>query len=279
MAVEPVTLRVDDLTLTRVLYADVLVPPEIAGLSVDDLRRVPWSAPLWSDHEQLGASASAWVIDVPGARIVLEPLQAADQILHSDEAGDAHVDAFVELMDRSGFPIDTVDLVVISHIETVGMIARRAGEHWVPLFPNARIVVSDVALRSFEPRADDLPSLVWRQLIDDGCVDTYRDGDQIVPGMTVEHTGADNPGHCVFHFGAGPTLTWLGHLAVSPLHLATGLCPQQHPEPERAWEILRSFRDDGRLLTGPLWPSPAVGRWIDGSFATDHHLPALVDET
>jgi len=153
----------------------------------------------------------------------------------------------------------------MSHIETVGMIARRDGSRWTPLFPNARIVVSDVSLATFAPRPDDLASLVWRQLIDDGDVDSYHDGDEIVSGMTVEHTGAHNPGHCVFHFGSEPALTWLGHLAVSPLHLATGLCPQQHPDPERAWQLLCDYRDAGRLLTAPLWPSPAVGCWIDDS--------------
>jgi glyoxylase-like metal-dependent hydrolase (beta-lactamase superfamily II) len=270
VAADTTTLHIDELTLTRVLYADVLVPPEIAGLSVEDLRRVPWRAPLWATDDQLGASASAWVIDAPAARVVLEPLQAADHVLHAEEAGSTHVDAFIELMDRSGFPIETADLVVISHIEGVGMIARRDGERWKPLFPNARIAVSDVALMTFEAQAaDDDASHVWRQLIDDGYVDTYRDGDEIVAGMTVEHTGAHNPGHCVFHFGAEPALTWLGHLAISPLHLATGPCPQQHPEPERVWELLRSYRDDGRLLTGPLWPSPGVGRWTNGSFTTE----------
>jgi glyoxylase-like metal-dependent hydrolase (beta-lactamase superfamily II) len=270
VAAPPTTLHIGDLTLTRVLYADVLVPPEIAGLSVEDLRGVPWRAPLWATDDELGASASAWVIDAPTARVVLEPLQAADHVLHAADAGSAHVDAFIELMDKAGFPIDTVDLVVISHIETVGMIARRDGDRWIPLFPNARIAVSDVALKTFDAEPGDFESSrAWRQLIDDGCVDTYRGGDEIVAGMKVEHTGAHNPGHCVFHFGAEPTLTWLGHLAISPLHLATGPCPQQHPEPERAWELLHSYRDDGRLLTAPLWPSPGIGRWNKGSFTTE----------
>jgi hypothetical protein len=270
VAADPTTLRVDDLKLTRVVYADVLVPPEIAGLSVEDLRRVPWRAPLWATDDELGASASAWVVEAPTARVVLDPLQAADHVLHAEEAGSAHVDAFIELMDRSGLPVDTIDLVLVSHIETVGMIARRDGKHWIPLFPNARIAVADVALKTFEADPGDFEaSRAWRQLIDDGHVDTYCDGDKIVAGMTVERTGAHNPGHCVFHFGPEPALTWLGHLAISPLHLATGPCPQQHPEPERAWELLRSYRDDGRLLTGPLWPSPGLGRWTDGRFTTE----------
>ena len=262
MAAEPTTLRVDDLTLTRVLYADVLVPPEIAGLSVEDLRRVPWRAPLWATDDELGASASAWVVDVPTARIVLDPLQAADHVLHAEEAGDAHVDAFIELMEKSGFPIDDRrSCRDLAHRDDRNdrSSRRRALEATVSERAHCRL-----RRRARRPSRHKPPTVrhrtAWRQLIDDGYVDTYRDGDEIVAGMTVERTGAHNPGHCVFHFGAEPALTWLGHLAVSPLHLATGPCPQQHPEPERAWELLRSYRDDGRLLTGPsAWPLDPEG--------------------
>ena len=86
--------------------------------------------------------------------------------------------------------------------------------------------------------------------------------------MRAEVSKAHNPGHTVFHFGAGPDATFVGHLAVSPLHLATGLCPQQHPEPELAWKLLHDYADDGRILIGPLWPSPGYGRWSGTAFST-----------
>lgn len=265
---ERTTLTIDGITLTRVLYIDVMVPPEAAGLTVEDVQSVAWRSPEWGSDTEFGASASAWIIESAGRRIVLDPLQAADEVLHDPAAGSAHTDAFIQLMEREGFPVETIDTVLISHIETVGMMARRddAGE-WVPLFPNARIVIPDASLVEFEREPRDFPSTaVWRQFIDAGLVDTIDADVEIVPGMRAELTGAHNPGHTVFHFGAGPDATWVGHLAVSPLHLATGLCPQQHPEPERAWEILQGFRDDGRLLLGPLWPSPGCGHWRSGTF-------------
>ena len=265
---ERTTLQIGGITLTRVLYIDVMIPPEAAGLTIDDVQSVAWRAPEWASDTEFGASASAWIIESEGRRIVLDPLQAADEVLHDPAAGSAHTEAFIELMEREGFPVETIDTVLISHIETVGMMGRRdeAGE-WVPLFPNARIVIPRASLVAFERAPGDFPSTaVWRQFIDAGLVDTIDDGEEIVPGMRAELTGAHNPGHTVFHFGSGPEATWLGHLAVSPLHLATGLCPQQHPEPERAWEILQGFRDDGRLLLGPLWPSPGIGRWHNDAF-------------
>ena len=274
---ERTTLTIGGITLTRVLYVDVMIAPEAAGLTVDDVQSVLWRSPEWASDTELGASASAWVIESDGRRIVLDPLQAADEVLHDPAAGSVHTDAFVELMEREGFPVETIDTVLVSHIETVGMMGRRdADGEWVPLFPNARVVIPSASLVEFEREPRDFPSTaVWRQFIDAGLVDTIDDNTEIVPGMRAELTGAHNPGHTVFHFGgdasssprpASPEATWLGHLAVSPLHLSTGLCPQQHPEPERAWELLRGFRDDGRLLLGPLWPSPGIGRWRDDAF-------------
>lgn len=68
-----------------------------------------------------------------------------------------------------------------------------------------------------------------------------------------------NPGHCAFHVGA--EATYVGHLAVTPLHLATGPCPPQHADPEGAWTWLEAVKADGRILVGPLWPSPGALRW------------------
>jgi hypothetical protein len=58
----------------------------------------------------------------------------------------------------------------------------------------------------------------------------------------------------------------LGHLAISPVHLATGECPPQHEDAAAAWSTLRALADDGRMLVGPLWPAPGSGRWLDGAF-------------
>ena len=129
--------------------------------------------------------------------------------------------------------------------------------------------MSDASLATFDPPNDGHWSDdVWRGLFADDLVGTYSAGASLLPGMTAEFTGAHNPGHHVFHFGdpSGPDATYVGHLAVSPLHLSTGACEQQHLEPDRAWQLLHSFADDGRILLGPLWPSPGAGRWTGSEF-------------
>src|SRR5207244_4963401 len=99
---ECTTLKIDGLTLTRVLYADAMIAPERAGLTVDDVRSVPWRRPMWASDDELGASASAWVVEGDGRRIVLEPLQAADDLFYETAAGSVHHDAFAAIMQDAG---------------------------------------------------------------------------------------------------------------------------------------------------------------------------------
>lgn len=183
-------------------------------------------------------------------------------------SAEVHYAAVAEAFASAGIPVEAVSDVVLSHVEGLGLIVRRSGDTFTPYFPNATMRLGVEAINDFEasPPDDDWTNDVWRQLLGDGLVVSYGDGDEIAPGVVAEHTGAHNPGHFVFHFGDGPQVTFVGHLAVSPLHLSTGPCEPQHNDPELAWRRLSELAADGRVLIGPLWPSPGAGRMIAGQF-------------
>ncbi len=264
-------LTIGDLRLTRVLYVDTSIDASATGLRPDEFRGIAWGAPLWADGDKVRVAACAWVIEGHGRTIVVDPIGNADEILHEPAGAVAHQNAVSGAFRAAGIEPDAVDTVLLSHIESVGMIAVRdadAAAGWRPFFANGRISISAPARASFpEAPATELVRECFTALSERGLVDTFSDGDDIVPGVRAEWTGAHNPGHAVFHVGQPAALTFVGHLAVSPLHLATGPCKPQHPDPERAWALLRSYADDGRVLAGPLWPSPGAGRWRDGGFA------------
>ena len=261
-------IPVGDTTATRVLYADAAIDVEPTGLTVDDLRSVPWREPLWADGDQVRAAACAWVVSNDTGTIVIDPAGNIDEILHDPAATQQHQDGFRAAFARAHIDIESVDAVVLSHIESVGMTAvRDQTGTWAPFFPNSRVLLSDRALSSFDrSSAGDLVFDAFNALIECDLVDTFADGEEVLPTVRAEWTGAHNPGHTAFHVGTAdaPALTFVGHLAVTPLHLATGPCPAQHPEPERAWEWLQGVAQTGRWLAGPLWPSPGALRW-DGS--------------
>jgi glyoxylase-like metal-dependent hydrolase (beta-lactamase superfamily II) len=254
------TLQIGSLRLTRVLYLDAAVPTDRVGLD-DATFDAPWMD-AWLDGDQVRVGVAAWVVEHGDQRVVVDPMMAADEILHDTATAEIHRTAIIAAFDAAGLPIESITHVVFTHIEGIGFAAVRDPE-WRAFFPNARVSVGSISRAEFAAVDGDLGCDAWSALFGLGIVDTFDDGDTIVPGMTVRHTGGHHPGHVVFDLGDGPDVTMVGHLAVSPLHLGTGLCPAQHPEPELAWDQLVATFSDGRLLIGPLWPSPGVARWSD----------------
>ncbi len=260
-------ILVDSLRLTRVLYVDALVPADAVGLSAEEVDAVTWNDDRWSSSGQVRAGAAAWVVSDGAEHVVLDPFLAADEIFHDPASAAGHQEAITSAFAVAGVGREQVTRVVVSHIEGIGMIAVRDGEAWTPFFPNARVSIGEAALSDFRSQpGGHWSSDAWQSLLDAHLVDTFADADEIMPGMRAQHTGLHNPGHYMFHFGDTPTATFLGHLATSPLHLSTGPCAAQHLQPDAAWEMLHDIAADGRLLIGPLWPSPGAGRWTGSAF-------------
>ena len=173
----------------------------------------------------------------------------------------------------TGMPRESVTHAVMTHAEGIGMWAWRDGDTWTPFFPNAPLYASRVELDALDagvhPAAEYAmaahPGL--QALRAQGVVRAVDGGDEIVPGVRVEVVGGHTPGHMALHIeSGGDAAIMLGHLTVSPLHLATGECPQQHPDPVLVERWLDGVRHENALLIGPLWPAPGAGRWVDGAF-------------
>lgn len=273
---EVTTLQTDQVALTRVSYVDVAVPAEFVGLSSDQVAGLEWTAPQWAEDGQVRIGAAAWFAEAGNVRLAFDPLQAADAILRSDrDAEFSHQSAVADIFEAAGFARDSIDLLVMSHIEGVGMVAWREDDgSWSPFFPNARILLSDVVLENFmsgeAPEGEDLEHEAWTALVAMGVVETFSDGDELAPGIVASVRGGHCPGHTVFHFRSDDMpLTMIGHMAVSPIHIATGECAQLNADPADAFAILTDLASRHGTLIGPLWPAPGYGRWEGGQLLTD----------
>ena len=266
------SVRIGDVQLTRVGYADINIDPARVGLTPEQVRAVSWAEPLWADGGELRAGAAAWVIESGDARIVVDPGQAADEIIRSDADAAVHQEAFAKVLADAGFPRESFTHAVSTHVEGIGMWAwREADGSWSPFFPNAPLFVPARDLEAMDAgkMIGDASGAI-KQLRALGVVQTDTDtgaGDvvRVTEHVTLEHTGAHAPGHRFVRIDSGAEhAVMVGHLAVSPLHLVTGECPQQHPEPRAAQERIDELLAEDVLLIGPLWPAPGAGTW-DGT--------------
>jgi glyoxylase-like metal-dependent hydrolase (beta-lactamase superfamily II) len=260
------TIDVGEVRLTRVSYAEIDLPPEGVGLTAQDVRAVPWADPTWANGEHPRVAAAAWIIEHDSARIVVDPAQAADDILRNDNDAAFHQEAFAAMLADAGFERESITHAVASHEDGIGMFAWRNDDGtWSPFFPNAPILFSQRELDAIEGGEHPSDGRVLKELHAGGALQLTGSHEQITDAVTIEHTGAHTPGHQVVRIDSnGERAVFVGHLAVNPLHFVTGPCPSLNLEPEAGWTIVTALRDEGALLIGPLWPEPGAGRW-DGT--------------
>ena len=180
-------LEFGDVVLTRVLYVEAAIDPAAVGLTPDEVRSVPWGPPAWADDGQVRAASCVWVISTGGRHIAVDPSGNIDEILHDPSSTTTHQAAYAAAFAAARIPIESVDTVLLSHIESIGLSAVTDGSGWRPFFPNARLLVSDRALESFvQAPPDGQLGTAIQTLIDAGLVDTFSDGDELAPGVTAE---------------------------------------------------------------------------------------------
>src|SRR5262249_47715811 len=126
-------------TVARLSYAEVTVDRDV--LSLDP---APGDEPTWWDNGRPRIGLAALVITGGEERIVIDPVMAADDFIRTQSTAVEHQDRFIAAMSDAGCPVDTVDRVVLTHYEGVGMAARYDGDgSWSPLFPEARVLIND----------------------------------------------------------------------------------------------------------------------------------------
>lgn len=254
---------VGDAALVRVPYVDVLVDAEVVGLTPALVAANAWAQPTWAEGDRVRVGAAVWIIQSEGRRIVVDPTQAADAILRSEADAAVHQEAVAAALTAAGFPPESIDTVIASHIDRIGMIAWRDTGHWTPFFPNAEVLLSERELTAiagdgpYEPQGAEAILELDRQ----GAVRTIGDEHAVTSEVATTWVGAHSPGHLLVDVtSAGETATLIGHLALSPLHCVSGE-PGPHLEPDGATEVLRRLGDGRRTLVGPLWPAPGAARW------------------
>jgi glyoxylase-like metal-dependent hydrolase (beta-lactamase superfamily II) len=261
------TVQIGSVLLTRVSYAEVEVEPAVVSLTADEVAAAPWAEPTWASGKQVRASASAWIIESGDARIVVDPAQAVDFILRTDDDAAAHQEAFAALLEAAGFPRESFTHAIATHLDGIGMFAWRHDDGtWTRFFPNAPILMSQRELDGIE-HGYFVPSgkEVLAELRAQGAVQALtRDHERVADDVSVEFTGAHSEGHQVVRVSSnGEEAVMIGHLALSPLQFAQA-DDQNHFDPDGVMAIRRKLLAEDAVLIGPLWPAPGAGRW-DGS--------------
>jgi glyoxylase-like metal-dependent hydrolase (beta-lactamase superfamily II) len=255
---------VGDSVITRVPdeHFELVVPQDEATKSVL-LSQASWLAPHFlTAAGELRVGTSAIAIETPGARIVVDPWLVFDDADRRTREATARLDRLLAGLTDAGFPPESVDVVVNTHIDGVGANTRPAVDGEVPAFPNARYVIAPeeiAALREGRlPGAEPLDVLLADGVVDDPA-------GRVAGEVVMEPGPGHSPGHHFVRVGSeGDDAVVIGHLFLHPAQVFSpdpraGLDAEIEVAAETRRALLRRAAEEKTLVIGPLWATPGAG--------------------
>ncbi|MDA3644061.1 MBL fold metallo-hydrolase [Saccharopolyspora indica] len=238
-----------------------------------------WLSPDFAGHDGvLHIDSHSFAFVVGGLRVLVDTGIGNGKERANPAWHDLRTD-YLERLVAAGFPPESVDLVVLTHLHAdhVGWNTRQVDGAWIPTFPAARYLTAR-AEREFwagydmeEARRqmfrDSVIPVEQAGLLD--LVDVPADGVQIVPGLRLVPTPGHTPGHVAVEVTSrGETALITGdcvHHPVQLAHPAIGACVDIDPEQSEATRraLLGSLAGTGTLLLGTHFAPPTAGRVVD----------------
>ncbi len=261
--VEPWTAG--DSRITRVADErfELVVPQDEATTSV--LRsQAAWLSPSFlTDAFELRLGTSAIAIETPGARVVVDPWLAFDDADRTTPDACARIDRLLTSLADAGFPPESVDYVINTHIDGVGANTRPVDGGEVPAFPNARYLIAPEEIAALQagrfPGAEPLRALLAEGLIDDPA-------GRVAGEVVMESGPGHSSGHHVVRIGSeGDDALVIGHLFLHPAQVfapdpRAGLDDDVELAAETRRALLARAAEEKTLVIGPLWATPGAGR-------------------
>ncbi|MFG6301851.1 MULTISPECIES: MBL fold metallo-hydrolase [Streptomyces] len=272
---------VGDTTVHRI--DETLLPPAtgpwlLPGATPEVVTRQDWlRADFADDDGVLRLGSHSFALTTGGLRVVIDTGIGNGKTRANPAWHDLRTDYPLRLT-AAGFPPDTVDLVILTHLHTdhVGWNTTRTDDGWVPTFPNARYVVSR-AERDFwagyamdEPRRqmfrDSVHPVEDAGLLD--AVEVPAEGTDLAPGLRLLPTPGHTPGHVAVRVGGpGGGALVTGDCVHHPVQLAhpeLGSCVDIDPALAASTRrsLLASLAGTDTLVLGTHFPPPTAGRVV-----------------
>jgi glyoxylase-like metal-dependent hydrolase (beta-lactamase superfamily II) len=268
--------KIGDVTVTRVVELEVPVPPGafLEEASAEALRTMPWLYPHFvNDKDEILLSFHALLVEAPDLRIVVDTCIGNDK--PRKELGmEALSTPFLQHMEDAGWPPESVDAVVCTHlhVDHVGWNTRLEHGQWVPTFPNARYLIGRKEHAHWTSQGDETDLQILAdsvQPIFDAGLAEFVDMDyRLCPEVRLIPAPGHTPGHvCVVIESQGQSAIITGDALHHP-------CQMRHPDwcpsvdvdktvsPATRRQLLGDAADTGTLFIGTHFAGPTAGRVV-----------------
>ncbi len=197
--------------------------------TAEEIRRLPWLAPDFATEEgRLKLSIHSLVLETPTQRIVVDTGLGNDKQGRSVPAWNNRTAPFLETMSATGFPPDSIDLVICTHlhVDHVGWNTRLVDGRWVPAFPRSRYLFGRAEYEHWRDHSDTPDEVATfadsvEPIVAAGRAELVASDAAVSEEITLIPTPGHSPGHVSLHIrsdGAEALLT--GDVAHHPCQMA-----------------------------------------------------------
>ena len=258
------------------------------------VQRHAWLRPHFAHADgRLYGSIHSFIIESGQRRIVVDTCVGNDKA-RAIKAWNLLQGPFLADLARAGFPADSIDTVLCTHlhVDHVGWNTRLVNGKWLPTFPNARYLFGrreweHWAAAEAEHRDGDVMGDSVRPIIDAGLAELVDMNHSLTAEVCLEPTPGHTPGHVSVRIssrGAEGVIT--GDLMHHPLQcaepdLANNFDVDAAAARRTRREFLTRYANKPVLVLGTHFAPPTGGRVIDaeGAWRFEPAPPADVSNT
>ncbi|MGH9716454.1 MAG: MBL fold metallo-hydrolase [Candidatus Acidiferrales bacterium] len=268
---------VGDVKITSIMESaePISWSPQYPEDTADHYKKYDWLVPRFVTPEgQIILAVQAFVLEANGRRIVVDTCVGNDKSREIPHCTDMQT-AFLEDMASAGFPPDTIDTVLCTHLhfDHVGWNTRLVNGRWAPTFPKARYLFArrewEYCQQLLKQDTLDVRHLLdsVQPILDAGLADLVETNHRLSDEMWLEPTHGHTPGHVSLHISSrGQDAIVTGDVFHNPIQIAepeiaSMFCVDKEMSRKTRRELLSKYGNRAARLIAIHFNDP-VG-WIE----------------
>jgi glyoxylase-like metal-dependent hydrolase (beta-lactamase superfamily II) len=270
------SFRVGDVKITRIVEMEAPTRGDFlfADATPEEILKHEWLRPHFAfDDGKLNVCIQALVIESCGQRIVVDTCVGNDKI-RSNPMWNKLQGAFLLDMESAGFPVDSIDSVVCTHlhVDHVGWNTRLTDDGWIPTFGRARYLFGRTEWEHWSETAEfedrDVVEDSVRPVVDAGLVDLVESDHLITDEIQLEPTPGHTPGHVSVRIRSrGEEAVITGDLIHHPVQcVEVDWTSRFDVDPGQALRTRHAFlarcAEEGTRVLGTHFATPTAGRVV-----------------
>jgi len=263
--------KIGDVSITPVIELDLSVDASFILPNATPENLAPdfdWLKPHFVDEDgKLIFRVQALLVESCGHKIIVDTCVGNDKKRTTPEWSELN-GPFLENIAKSGFKREQVDLVICTHlhVDHVGWNTMKVNGKWIPTFPNARYLITQLEFEHWSNEKDESYAQIFGDSVapvfEAGLVELVDSNYQITPELQLMPTPGHTPGHCSLAIASR------GEKAIITGDIMHHPCQSAHPEwecvadtfPQLAEITRREFLDccsgSDTLVIGTHWSAP-----------------------